>query len=63
VAPLGPAAGRNAAHVLDVVHSHQFAVITNHGEWQVLEAQALRRAKAEIERLNAVRVRLVEPES
>jgi len=45
--------GSRAAMVLDVVESHQFALVKRHGRWAVLEPQELRRARAEIERLNA----------
>jgi signal transduction histidine kinase len=47
-----PLAPRGAAELLDVVHTHHFAVARRIGDWEVFEAPVLRKAKAEIKRLN-----------
>jgi PAS domain S-box-containing protein len=41
-----------AAAILDVVHSHQFAVARRNGEWEIIETPELKQANAEIKRLN-----------
>jgi len=38
--------------ILDAVRSHQFALVRRHGRWVVIETAGLKRAKAEIKRLN-----------
>jgi PAS domain S-box-containing protein len=47
-----PLAKSGAAEVLDVVESHQFAIVRRQGEWKVIESLELMQAKAEIKRLN-----------
>ncbi|NOK35332.1 histidine kinase [Corallococcus exercitus] len=39
--------------VLDVVRNHQFALIRQAGEWELIESAPLRSAKAELHKLNA----------
>jgi signal transduction histidine kinase len=41
-----------AYEILDVVRTHQFALARRQGNWVVIETAALKRAKAEIKRLN-----------
>src|SRR5882762_918059 len=41
-----------AVEILDVVRTHQFALTRRHGIWEVVETAGLKRAKAEIMRLN-----------
>ena len=41
-----------APEILDVVRTHQFVLARRHGNWEVVETAALKRAKAEIQRLN-----------
>jgi toluene monooxygenase system protein E len=41
-----------ANEILDAVRSHQFALVRRQGNWVVIETAAVKRAKAEIERLN-----------
>jgi len=41
-----------AHEILDVVRTHQFALARRQGNWVVIETAALKRAKAEIKRLN-----------
>jgi PAS domain S-box-containing protein len=41
-----------AAELLDVAHSHQFAITKRQGEWEVLETPKIHQAKAEIKKLN-----------
>jgi signal transduction histidine kinase len=47
-----PLAGCGALEILDVVRTHQFALARRHGSWDVVETAGLKRAKAEIARLN-----------
>ena len=42
----------DAYQILDAVRSHQFALARRHGSWDVIETAAVKRAKAEIKRLN-----------
>jgi signal transduction histidine kinase len=42
----------NASEVLDVVRTHQFALIKRRGSWQLIESSDRKRAIDEIERLN-----------
>ncbi|NOK08747.1 MEDS domain-containing protein [Corallococcus exercitus] len=39
--------------VLDVVRNHQFALIRQAGEWELIESASLKSAKAELHKLNA----------
>ncbi|MFS2011988.1 MEDS domain-containing protein [Azospirillum sp. CT11-132] len=41
------------AGVVDVVRSHQFAVVRRQGTWELLESGDMRQAKAELAKLNA----------
>jgi len=45
-----PLAKSGAAEILDVVHTHQFAIARRHGEWEVIETPELILAKAEIKK-------------
>jgi signal transduction histidine kinase len=47
-----PLPGAGAAEILDVVHTHQFALARRNKEWEVMETAELKQAKAEILRLN-----------
>ena len=47
-----PLAACGAVEVLDVVHTHQFALARRHGSWDVIETAGHKQAKAEIKRLN-----------
>src|SRR5262245_10171681 len=47
-----PLAGCGAPQILDVVRTHQFVLARRYGSWDVVETAALKRAKAEITRLN-----------
>jgi len=47
-----PLSGASANEILDVVNSHQFALIRRTGKWEVVESSELKQAKAEINRLN-----------
>ena len=47
-----PLAGCGAPEILDVVRTHQFVLARRHGNWEVVETAALKRAKAEIQQLN-----------
>src|SRR5262249_34855499 len=47
-----PLAASGAAEILDVARTHQFAIAKRQGSWEVIEARALKQAKAEIKRLN-----------
>ena len=47
-----PIGACGAAEILDVVHTHQFAVAKRHGSWEVIETAGHKQAKAEVERLN-----------
>ena len=47
-----PLAGCGAPEILDVVRTHQFVLARRHGNWEVVETAALKRAKAEFQRLN-----------
>ncbi|MBI4787160.1 MAG: MEDS domain-containing protein [Chloroflexi bacterium] len=41
-----------AAEILDVSHTHQFAIAKRRGSWETLEAPELKQAKQELKRLN-----------
>src|ERR1039458_3031008 len=41
-----------AAEILDVMHTHQFALARRNKEWEVMETAELKQAKAEIQSLN-----------
>lgn len=45
-----PACG--APEILDVVRTHEFVLARRHGNWEVVETAAPKRAKAEIQRRN-----------
>jgi C4-dicarboxylate-specific signal transduction histidine kinase len=47
-----PLAACEAAEILDVVRTHQFAVTKRRGSWDVIETAGHKQAKAEIKRLN-----------
>jgi signal transduction histidine kinase len=47
-----PLAACGAAEILDVVRTHQFALVKRHGDWDVVETAGHKQAKAEIKRLN-----------
>src|SRR5262249_7145706 len=47
-----PLAGCGALEILDVVRTHQFVLARRHGNWDVVETAALKRAKAELKQLN-----------
>jgi signal transduction histidine kinase len=47
-----PLAACGAPQILDVVRTHQFVLARRHGNWDVVETAALKRAKAELNRLN-----------
>src|SRR5262249_12044160 len=47
-----PLATCGAPQILDVVRTHQFVLARRHGRWVVVETAALKRAKAELTRLN-----------
>lgn len=47
-----PLSSATAREVLQVVNSHQFAVIRRMGNWEVVESAELKEAKAQINRLN-----------
>ena len=47
-----PLAACEAPQILDVVRTHQFVLARRHGNWDVLETAALKRAKAELNRVN-----------
>jgi C4-dicarboxylate-specific signal transduction histidine kinase len=47
-----PLAACGAPQILDVVRTHQFVLARRHGNWDVVETAALKRAKAEIKLLN-----------
>jgi PAS domain S-box-containing protein len=47
-----PLAGSGAADLLDVTHTHQFAIVRRHGNWELVETPELKQAKAEIRTLN-----------
>jgi len=47
-----PVENSTAAELLDVVHTHQFAIARRQGEWEVIETPDVIRAKAEVTRLN-----------
>ena len=47
-----PLVGCGAPQILDVVKTHQFVLARRHGNWDVVETAALKRAKAEIKELN-----------
>src|SRR5258708_2077898 len=47
-----PLAGCGAPQILDVVRTHQFVLARRYGNWDVVETAGLKRAKAEILRLN-----------
>jgi len=41
-----------APQILDVVRTHQFVLARRHGNWDIVETAALKRAKAELKQLN-----------
>ena len=47
-----PLAACGAPQILDVVRTHQFVLARRHGNWDVVETAALKRAKAELTRFN-----------
>ena len=47
-----PLAACGAAEILDVVRTHQFATAKRRGSWDVIETAGVKKAKAEIKRLN-----------
>src|SRR5499425_1113007 len=47
-----PLAACGAPQVLDVVRTHQFVLARRHGNWDIVETAALKRAKAELKQLN-----------
>jgi C4-dicarboxylate-specific signal transduction histidine kinase len=47
-----PLPGTAAAEILDVTHTHQFAVARRNKKWELMESSELKHAKAEILRLN-----------
>ena len=47
-----PLPGAGAAEILDVMHTHQFALARRNKEWEVVETAEIKQAKAEIQRLN-----------
>jgi C4-dicarboxylate-specific signal transduction histidine kinase len=47
-----PLPGTGAAEILDVMHTHQFALARRNKEWEVMETAELKQAKAEIQSLN-----------
>lgn len=47
-----PLAAAGASEILDAARTHQFAVALRNGDWEVIEAPALKVAKAEVKRLN-----------
>jgi C4-dicarboxylate-specific signal transduction histidine kinase len=47
-----PLAACGAPQILDVVRTHQFVLARRHGNWEVVETAALKRAKAELTHLN-----------
>jgi C4-dicarboxylate-specific signal transduction histidine kinase len=47
-----PLAACGTPEILDVVRTHQFAIVRRHGRWEVIETAGLKRAKAEIAQLN-----------
>ena len=56
-----PLAACGADEILDVVRTHQFALVKRHGGWDVIETAGHKQAKAEIKRLNeALEQRVVE---
>jgi len=47
-----PLAACGAPQILDVVRTHQFVLARRHGNWEVVETAALKRAKSELKLLN-----------
>jgi signal transduction histidine kinase len=47
-----PLVGSAAAEILDVARTHQFAVARRNRQWEIVETSELKRAKAEIQKLN-----------
>jgi PAS domain S-box-containing protein len=47
-----PLTGSSATQILDVVDTHQLAIVRREGKWEIVETPELKRAKAEIQRLN-----------
>jgi two-component system, sensor histidine kinase PdtaS len=47
-----PLSGAGAAEILDVVNTHQFAVVRRRGDWEIVETRELRQTKDEIKRRN-----------
>jgi PAS domain S-box-containing protein len=55
-----PLAENGAAEILDAGRIHQFAAAMRQGDWQILEIPELKRAKAEIAKLNELEQRVEE---
>src|SRR5204863_9475571 len=47
-----PLSGSSSAPGIDVVNTHQLAVIKRRGNWEVIETPEEKRAKQEVQRLN-----------
>jgi PAS domain S-box-containing protein len=47
-----PLAESNAAEILDAARTHQFVIARREGDWEIIETPEVRRAKAEITKLN-----------
>ena len=47
-----PLSGSSAAQILDVVNTHQLAIVRRGGKWEIVETPELTQAKQEIQRLN-----------
>src|SRR5580765_630321 len=47
-----PLAACGAPQILDVVRTHQFVLARRHGNWDVVETAALKRAKSELKQVN-----------
>ena len=47
-----PLAACGAVEILDVVRTHQFALVKRHRSWDVIETAGVKQAKTEIKRLN-----------
>jgi len=48
-----PVTGSTAAQIFDVVKEHQLGIVRRRGQWEIVETPELKRAKSEIQRLNA----------
>jgi PAS domain S-box-containing protein len=47
-----PLATSGAAEIFDVARTHQFAIARRKGDWEIVESPELKKAKAEIQRMN-----------